>query len=163
MMNNRTMPMRLLAFVLALALVLPLTLAMTPPALADDPVYVLMNIPYDAFYAAELGAGDAAVALNVPDVLRQTEPLGADLYLELAEREDGSLFAGMFLVEDSGDRSQPGSDGITLRFYRQSKADVRISLAPVGEDDLIETDGVWNEKGYWSVPYLQEGTYFLLQ
>ena len=71
--------------------------------------------------------------------------------------------AGMFLVEDSGDRSQPGSDGITLRFYRQSKADVRISLAPVGEDDLIETDGVWNEKGYWSVPYLQEGTYFLLQ
>lgn len=108
-------------------------------------------------------AGDAAVALNVPDVLRQTEPLGADLYLELAEREDGSLFAGMFLVEDSGDRSQPGSDGITLRFYRQSKADVRISLAPVGEDDLIETDGVWNEKGYWSVPYLQEGTYFLLQ
>ena len=61
MMNNRTMPMRLLAFVLALALVLPLTLAMTPPALADDPVYVLMNIPYDAFYAAELGADDAAV------------------------------------------------------------------------------------------------------
>lgn len=108
-------------------------------------------------------AGDAAVSLNVTEVLKQTEPLGADLYLELAEREDGSLFAGMFLVEDSGDRSQPGSDGITLRFYRQSKADVRISLAPVGEDDLIETDGVWNEKGYWSVPYLQEGTYFLLQ
>lgn len=108
-------------------------------------------------------AGDAAVALDVPDMLKQTESMGADLYLELAEREDGSLFAGMFLVEDSGIRNEPGRAGISLRFYRQSKADVRISLAPVGEDDLIETEGIWNEKGYWSVPYLQEGTYFLLQ
>ena len=108
-------------------------------------------------------ADDAAVALNVTEVLKQTEPLGADLYLELAEREDGSLFVGIFLVEDSGNRSQPLSDGISLRFYRQSKADVRISLAPAGEDSLMETEGVWNETGYWSVPYLQEGTYFLLQ
>ena len=61
MMNNRTMPRRLLAFVLALALVLPMTLAVAPPALADEPVYVLMNIPYDAFYAAELGTDGAAV------------------------------------------------------------------------------------------------------
>ena len=108
-------------------------------------------------------ADDTAVALDVPDMLKQTEFLGADLYVELAEREDGSLFAGTFLVEDSGTRNEPDRAGITLRFYRQSKADVRISLAPVGEDDLIETEGIWNEKGYWSVPYLQEGTYFLLQ
>lgn len=107
--------------------------------------------------------GDAAVALNVAEVLKQTEPLGADLYMELAEREDGSLFAGIVLVDESGERSQPTGEGITLRFYRQSKADVRISLAPVGTDSLIETEGEWNEKGYWSVPYLQEGTYFLLQ
>ena len=108
-------------------------------------------------------ADDAAVALNVAEVLRQTEPIGANLYMELAEREDGNLFAGMFLVEESGTRTKPGSEGITLRFYRQSKADVRISLAPVGTDSLIEVEGEWNEKGYWSVPYLQEGTYFLLQ
>lgn len=107
--------------------------------------------------------GDTAVALNVAEMLKQTEPLGANLYLELAEREDGSLFAGMFLVEKSGIRSQFGNDKITLRFYRQSKTDVRISLAPAGTDSLIETEGIWNEKGYWSVPYLQEGTYFLLQ
>ncbi|MBR3334649.1 MAG: hypothetical protein IKG23_10195 [Clostridia bacterium] len=107
--------------------------------------------------------GDAAVALNVSKIIRQTELQGANLYLELAEREDGSLFAGMFLVQDSGTRNQAGSEGITLRFYRQSRADVRISLAPAGADSLIETEGMWNEKGYWSVPYLQEGTYFLLQ
>lgn len=108
-------------------------------------------------------ADDAAVALNVTEVLRQTEPMDADLYIEMAEREDGSLFAGMFLVEESGTRTQPESEGITLRFYRQSKADVRISLAPAGSDSLVEAEGEWNEKGYWSVPYLQEGTYFLLQ
>ena len=107
--------------------------------------------------------GDSAVALSVAEVLKQTELLGANLYLELMEWEDGSLFAGLFLVEDSGNRIQPESKGITLRFYRQSKADVRISLAPVGTDSLIETEGVWNEKGYWSVPYLREGTYFLLR
>ena len=28
---------------------------------ADSGIYVLMNIPYAEFYAAELGAGDAAV------------------------------------------------------------------------------------------------------
>ncbi len=107
--------------------------------------------------------GGAAVALNVAEVLGQTEATGADLYLEIAEREDGSFFAGLFLTSDSGVRSQPGNAGITLRFYRQTKSNVRISLAPVGSDSLIEAESVWNEKGYWSVPYLQEGTYFLLQ
>ena len=109
------------------------------------------------------GAGGAAVALNIAEVLKQTEPLGAEIRIELAEREDGSLFAGVTLAEESGNLSQPESEGIILRFYRQSKADVRISLAPAGEDTLIETEGVWNERGYWSVPYLREGTYFLLQ
>ena len=103
------------------------------------------------------------VSLNVTEILKQTEPLDADLYLELAEREDGSLFTGIFLVDEAGNRSQPDSEGIALRFYRQSKADVRISLAPAREDSLIEIEGEWNENGYWSVPYLQEGTYFLLQ
>lgn len=107
--------------------------------------------------------GDAAISLNVTEILKQTEPLDADLYLELAEREDGSLFTGIFLVDEAGNRSQPDSEGIALRFYRQSKADVRISLAPAREDSLIEIEGEWNENGYWSVPYLQEGTYFLLQ
>ena len=39
----------------------------------------------------------------------------------------------------------------------------RASVAPADRDALIEAESVWNERGYWSVPYLEEGTYFLLQ
>lgn len=107
-------------------------------------------------------SGEAMVALDVTETLRQTEATGAALQVRLAEREDGSFYAGVFLVSDTG-TVQPESEGITLRFYRQTKADVRISLAPSGEDRLVETECVWNEKGYWSVPYTDEGTYFVLQ
>ena len=61
MTEKRTTSTRMTAFLLALALVLALVLAQMPAVLADEPVYVLMNIPYDEFYAAELGADDAAV------------------------------------------------------------------------------------------------------
>ena len=107
--------------------------------------------------------GDAAVALNVASVLGQTERTGADLHLKLAEREDGSFYAGLYLDSGSGERIDPADAGITVRFYRSSKSNVRASMAPADRDTLIETESVWNEKGYWSVPYLEEGTYFLLQ
>lgn len=106
--------------------------------------------------------GDAAIALGVADALSQVREADADLLLQLAEQEDGSLFAGLFLAGPAG-RKAPEDRGISLRFYRQSRADVRVSLAPAEKDTLIETQGEWNEKGYWSVPYLEEGTYFLLQ
>ena len=61
MTEKRTTSTRMTAFLLALALVLALALAQMPAVLADEPVYVLMNIPYDEFYAAELGADDAPV------------------------------------------------------------------------------------------------------
>ena len=61
MTEKRTTSTRMTAFLLALALVLALALAQMPAVLADEPVYVLMNIAYDEFYAAELGADDAAV------------------------------------------------------------------------------------------------------
>ena len=106
--------------------------------------------------------GETVIALDVTEVLRQAEEAGADLLIQLAEREDGSFFAGVFLVSDSG-KLRPAGTGITLRFYRTSKSDVRIALAPAGADTLVEAESVWNEKGYWSVSYLEEGTYFLLQ
>ncbi len=49
---------------MGLALSLLLAAALTPNVMADGAdqgAYVLMNIPYAEFYAAELGAGDAAV------------------------------------------------------------------------------------------------------
>ena len=106
--------------------------------------------------------GSSAVALSVEDMLDQTERAGADLTLQMTEWEDGSFFAGLFLVSGH-ERIRPESAGITLRFYRQIRSDVRVSLAPADEDTLIDTQGTWDEQGFWSVPYIEEGTYFLLQ
>lgn len=105
--------------------------------------------------------GDAAVALPVAVVLSQAEMNSADLYLQMAEREDKSLFVGLYLVSET-ERREPTDDGITLRFYQQTKTNVRVSMAPADTDQLVETTGEWNDKGYWSVPYVAEGTYFLL-
>ena len=106
--------------------------------------------------------GDTAVALPVAEVLTQAEQNSATFYLQMAEREDKSLFVGLYLVSEAG-RAEPEDEGITLRFYQQTKEDVRVSLAPADADELVETEGEWNDKGYWSVPYVAEGTYFLLK
>ncbi len=57
MYKTRTKLSRPLAVLLALVLVLSLA----PVALADGQTYVLMNIPYDEFYAAELVSGVAEI------------------------------------------------------------------------------------------------------
>ena len=106
-------------------------------------------------------SGSAALVLNVRDVLAQAQ--GVDLYLELAEREDGSVFAGTYLVSPSGKRSPAASGGITLRLYRAGKSGKRVSVAAADTDTLTETRGVWDDRGFWSVPYMNEGTYFILQ
>ena len=108
-------------------------------------------------------SGNVAIALEVKKVLTQTWEAEADLYLELAEREDGSFFAAVNLVSRSGEEIDPDGEGINLRFYREAYADVRVSLAPVSNGTIVETKGVWDEHGYWSVQYQEEGTYFVLQ
>ena len=108
-------------------------------------------------------SGNVAIALEVKKVLTQTWEAEADLYLELAEREDGSFFAAVNLVSRSGEEIDPDGEGINLRFYREAYADVRVSLAPVSNGTIVETKGVWDEHGYWSVQYQEEGTYFILQ
>ncbi len=106
--------------------------------------------------------GDTAVALNVADLLGRIGQSDMDLSLQLAERRDGSLFANLNLV-GPGRQTVPADTGVTLRFYRPNRSEVRVSMAPADEDALIETRGVWNDGGYWTVPYTEEGTYFLLQ
>ena len=107
--------------------------------------------------------GIAAIALEVAEIRVQTELNHADLYLELEEQEDGSFFAGVCLITDPGEKKEAGEEGITLRFYQEQKEDVRVSMAPVDGEQMVEAASSWNENGFWTVQYVREGTYFLLQ
>lgn len=106
-------------------------------------------------------AGNACVAVSVTDMLRQTKEADAKLYMELAERPDASFFAGVSLTGRDGEKTDP--QGVAVRFYLETPADVRFALAPADQDTLVETEGSWDEHGFWSVPYVEEGTYFLLR
>ena len=107
--------------------------------------------------------GSAAIALNVADMMIQTRETGAALYMMLSEQEDSSFFAGLYLVTDPGTRAVPEGEGISLRFYQKNKADVRVSLVPADSDEIVQTETSWNEHGYWTVQYLEEGTYMILR
>ena len=108
-------------------------------------------------------SGNVAIALNVSNLLNQSREADADLYLQLAERTDGSVFAGVFLVSETGEEITPEVNGINLRIYQQTYSDIRFSIAPSASGSLVEAEGVWDEHGYWSVQYQEEGTYFILQ
>lgn len=108
-------------------------------------------------------SGSAAIALKVTDILAQTKAEDEELYLELAEREDGSLFANLYLVSASGERRKLSGDGITLRVYQENCSGVRASVVPADSDQMMETEAEWDGSGYWSIQYLEEGTYFILQ
>ena len=107
--------------------------------------------------------GSMAVALEVSEVLDQSGVSDADLYLELAERDDNTVFAGLYLVSPSGERMELTGSGITLRFYQENRPGVRVSVAPSDSDQLMDAQVVWDGRGYWSVQYLEEGTYFIVQ
>lgn len=107
--------------------------------------------------------GSAAIALGVSDILAQAEADDADLYLELAEREDSSLFAGLYLISASGERRELSGDGIKLRLYQENRPGIRASVVTADSDMLVETEVEWDGNGYWTIQYLEEGTYFILQ
>ena len=107
--------------------------------------------------------GTAVVALDVEEIRAEVSREEASLSLEMAEREDGSFFAALHLVSGSREPVEPEGEGVTLRFYPGKKAKLRFALAPADRDALTELESVWHEDGYWSVPYITEGTYFLLQ
>ena len=81
--------------------------------------------------------GSAAIALNVADMMTQTRKTGGSLYLMLAEQEDKSLFAGLYLVIDSDTREEPDGEGISLRFYQENRADVQVSLVLADSDEPV--------------------------
>ena len=143
------------------------------PHQASDEDMLSLTLTYDdlsALNSAKVNTvlvkgkkGSAAIALNVADMMTQTRKTGGSLYLMLAEQEDKSLFAGLYLVIDSNTREEPDGEGISLRFYQENRADVQVSLVLADSDEPVKTETVWNENGYWSVQYLEEGTYMILR
>ena len=104
----------------------------------------------------------AAVAVDVAQALDMTEAASSELVVEISEREDGSLFAGIFLKEASGTRTSVTGTGFTLRFYTQQQSGLEFVL--ITEDDEIrELAGEPGGNGCWMVPYVAEGNYMMLQ
>ena len=124
---------------------------------------IALNNTYVSVALVRGNSGNVAIALNVSNLLNQSREADADLYLQLAERTDGSVFAGVFLVSETGEEITPEVNGINLRIYQQTYSDIRFSIAPSASGSLVEAEGVWDEHGYWSVQYQEEGTYFILQ
>ena len=60
------------------------------------------------------------------DILAQTQAEDEELYLELAEREDGCLFANLYLVSASGERRKLTGEGITLRVYQENCSGIQL-------------------------------------
>ena len=107
--------------------------------------------------------GRAVITLNVADFADQIGQDKADLYLEMTEWDDGSLFAGLHLVSKQHGLSAPAGNGVFLRFYSDKKSGTRFAYAESEQTALTELNGTWSDDGYWAVPYVGEGTYLLLQ
>ena len=107
--------------------------------------------------------GKAVVAVNVKEIRQEVGREAASFSIELSEREDGSLFVGLSLSNTPGRKEELDIDGVTLRFYADRTPDLKIALNPTDGNSLTETDGTWDENGYWTVPYMSEGNYLLIR
>ena len=107
--------------------------------------------------------GKAEVAVDVKEIREETKQEAASFSIEMAEQEDGSLFAGLSLSNAPGRKDEIDIEGVTLRFYLGNASALKIVLDPTDGDKLTETDGVWDENGYWIVPYVSEGYYLVVK
>ena len=107
--------------------------------------------------------GKAVVAVDVREIRQETVRESASFSIEMSEREDGSLYAGLSLSNAPGRKDELDIEGVALRFYEDKDPALKIALDPTDGDRLTETDGVWDENGYWTVPYVSEGNYLLVR
>ena len=107
--------------------------------------------------------GKAVVAVDVREIRQEARREAASFSIEMAEREDGSLFAGLSLSNAPGRKDELDIEGVTLRFYGDKDEEVRIVLDPTDGDRLTETEGKWDDNGYWFVPYVSEGNYVMIR
>lgn len=108
-------------------------------------------------------SGKAVIAVDVKEIRREVVREAASFSIEISEREDGSLFAGLSISNAPGRKDELDIEGVTLRFYEDREPPLRIALEPANGDGLREADGAWNEGGYWTVPYMSEGNYLLVK
>ena len=86
--------------------------------------------------------GKAVVAVDVKEIRQEARREAASFSIEMSEREDGSLFAGLSLSNAPGRRDELDIEGVTLRFYEDKAPALKIALDPTDGDPLTETDGV---------------------
>lgn len=108
-------------------------------------------------------AGAAVIAIDVRTLRNEALQEGVSITVELAEQEDGSLFADLSYFSAPGKKESLPSDGVSLRFYEPQEPPVRVALNPADGDELEEMESTWQEDGYWFVPYREDGTYLLLR
>ena len=105
--------------------------------------------------------GKAVIAMDVPYFAEEVEGEQASLSVEMAEQEDGSLFAAMVMNTAPGKAQELESPkGVTLRFYQQPEPALRVIFSGKGQD-IFEPEVTWDSAGYWFVPYQREGSYLL--
>ena len=123
--------------------------------------------PYNIAYREDMLVrgehGKAVVAVDVKEIRQETEREAASFSIEMAEREDGSLFAGLSLSNAPGRKDELDIEGVTIRFYGEKDEDLRVALDPTDGDKLTETDGQWDDSGFWFVPYVSEGNYVVIR
>ena len=93
----------------------------------------------------------------------------------MCTHEQGSIY---FWEDDAEDAAPAGEDlevslfadesfdlreGVTLRFYGEEDEQVRVILDPTDGDRMTETEGKWDNHGYWFVPYVSEGNYVVIR
>ena len=139
---------RLFAWLLSAAMTVTLMPSMAfaasddTAASKDDGTYVLMNIPYDEFYQAELGENDASVDAVTSSTLNKprTGGLGGGSY---HVNEDGRDISGVTYPVLVKDISQ--LDGLT-EITDESKVEITVTnrgqtatTTYEGPDDLFES------------------------
>ena len=107
--------------------------------------------------------GKAVIAVDVKEIRQEAGREEASFSIEMAEQEDGSLFAGLSLSNAPGRKDELDIEGVALRFYWDKDEAVRIALNPADGDVMTETEGIWDDNGYWSVPYICEGYYMVIR
>lgn len=105
--------------------------------------------------------GEAVIAMDVSYFCSEVEGEQASLSVEMAEQEDGSIFAALNMNTAPGKTHRLETpEGITLRFYRQEEPELRVIFTGQNQQ-ILETETTWQTAGYWSVPYVDEGSYLL--